>query len=847
MLTRRGMLEGSGLGLAAAILPDAALAAAPPRRLVDGVAAACRRLAPHGWRRLLQAATGGELDIAARDLRAEFAKPLGHINRTLPGLGDFHPEGRRAIEPGSPAASLLYHVLASPDVVADGSGRPLGAFPTLAEIEAVENYCYGVAPPSLEAIRQRVGEHPLAVAVFSLEYRRGPESPQGRHADLAFARTGLARMGTIEPRYDARARAFDPVDPARPFNFRPMPQRFAAYLAVRLAGNEAETLPRDYLKGDDQLGFWVPVHKLFDGRECLAGLDLRVGLTRSLVNEKLRRFHRYLEVEGFEASWRGEDLNQFPFVIRDEAIASFSRRPDWGSGVLEPKPSPLAVRARYKNDWLTFEVPPDFAKRPGVMYFSTAQILPGGAETAPSYMHGLGPTTDRPAPEYVSIRHRVGPNGQIDNLNRHPELMDIIARGGYRAQHFIDFAGDGAIRVQVPQLDGLVRTRLPAYCMVAPPDFFPYVSQRDLSIWWQTEVPKALRGALWAVPPTSLAERRMAGNVTLALGFSINDTTITAIVPQHRARAEPAARTGSDAPAMPEFATRPASTNRYSGLPDASPGVFDPGWDTSLGQRYTEPDTLQPFMQNFGLGTPFVEDVKLCAALGSYWPAVAPDSSRTFSPLRRGPGFDYPWPTVVPLTDAELGILPVEGDRFMPWDGVRGPRVETVNGAERAIYPDINRVDYLGNLERMTALHLAKVDLPETKARVLATAALYWALGLRDPEPPKAGETLTEQDRQAVVDAVKAKAGWAILSFRAVPEGDTELAAAETAASARLSGERRYRFQAFRPGPESRHPTDMTSVLVEMREPVLAFVAGSQVLLKQGDQPWRLDATIPTS
>jgi hypothetical protein len=226
---------------------------------------------------------------------------------------------------------------------------------------------------------------------------------------------------------------------------------------------------------------------------------------------------------------------------------------------------------------------------------------------------------------------------------------------------------------------------------------------------------------------------------------------------------------------------------------------------------------------------------------------VAPDSSRTFSPLRRGPGFDYPWPTVVPLTDAELGIVPAEGDRFMPWDGVRGPRVETVNGAERAIYPDINRVDYLGNLERMTALHLAKVDLPETKARVLATAALYWALGLRDPEPPKAGETLTEQDRQAVVDAVKAKAGWAILSFRAVPEGDTELAAAETAASARLSGERRYRFQAFRPGPESRHPTDMTSVLVEMREPVLAFVAGSQVLLKQGDQPWRLDATIPTS
>lgn len=844
MLTRRRMLEGAAAGLGAAALEGEARAA-PAGRLIDGVASACRRLAGAGWRTLLLAATRGGLDLAARDLGAELGKPV-EVDRAVPGFGEFTREGRRGIEPGNPAASLLHHALASPDVVQDVKGARLSAFPNPAEIEAVENYVYGAEPPSLRSIRDRAGDRPLAIAVFSVEYRRARESAHGRHADLVFARTGIARIGTIAPRYDAAERAFDPVDPAQPFGFRAMPQRFAAYLAMRLPGDEASNIPRDFLKGDDDRGFWIPLHKLFDGPECLAGLDLKVELSRMLVNEKLRRFHRYLEIEGFASTWSGDDLNQYPFVIRDDAIASFSRRADYGTGWIEPKPNPLAMRARYRDDWLTFEVPPDFVKRPGVMYFSSAQIIPGGAETEPSYMHGLGPTTDRPAPEYVSVRHRVGPDGSLENLNTHPDLMEIIGQGGYRAQHFVDFAGDGAVTARVPQLAGEVRTRLPAYLLVAPPDFFPYVGQRDLSVWWQTEVDKALRGALWAVPPTSLSERRIAGNITLAIGFSVHDNTITALVSHPRSAERPAERTTSDAPAMPELSTPPAPTNRYSGLPDASPGVFDPGWDTSMGQRFGDPDTREPFMHNYGLGTPFVEDVKLCAALGSYWPAVAPDSSRTFSPLRRGPGFDYPWPTVVPLTDAELGIVPHEDGRLLPWDGVRGPRIETVNGAARAVYPDIDRVDYLLNLSRMTPVLLAKVDLPETKARVLATASLYWALGLRDPEPPS-GPTLTEADRQAVIDAVKAKAGWAILSFRAVAAGEGELAEAEGATRSRLTGARRYRFHAFRPGPETRHPTDMASVLVEMREQVVAFVGPGQVLLRRDGGPWQRDASMPTS
>ena len=250
-------------------------------------------------------------------------------------------------------------------------------------------------------------------------------------------------------------------------------------------------------------------------------------------------------------------------------------------------------------------------------------------------------------------------------------------------------------------------------------------------------------------------------------------------------------------------------------------------------------------MQAYGLGTPFVEDIKLCAALGSYWPAVASDSARSFSPHKRGPGFPYPWPTIVPLTDEETGIVPIEGGAYLPWDGVRSPRLETVGGREVAVYPDINRVDYLGNLEKMTAALTARIDLAETKARVLAMAAVYWSLGVRDPEFRE--RRRSEEDRQWVVETLKAKAGWAVLSFRKAGKGDPELKAAQDAAGARLAGERRYRFHLYRPGPESRHPSDLKSVLVELNEQVVAFSDARQVLLRRDNGSWQLDSSIPTS
>src|SRR5260221_10625507 len=123
--------------------------------LIDDVKAACDRLAPLGWRSLLLAITGGQLDIkkpTGPALRTELTKTLTAIDRTAAGFTDFALSGAKAITSGSPADSLLYHALASPNVAAGISG-----FATLKEIEAVEDFVFGVQPPTLAGLRTRAG------------------------------------------------------------------------------------------------------------------------------------------------------------------------------------------------------------------------------------------------------------------------------------------------------------------------------------------------------------------------------------------------------------------------------------------------------------------------------------------------------------------------------------------------------------------------------------------------------------------------------------------------------------------------------------------------------------------
>ncbi|WP_439566554.1 hypothetical protein [Gloeocapsopsis crepidinum] len=188
--------------------------------LIDQVQQVCDRLALQGWRDLL---LHHGLDITATDLQRELTKELSTIDRNLPGFTDFAADGIRGIEPGSPARSLLYHALASSAVHSVNNNSE--AYPTLAELDVIENYIYSLANRSLADFPNAV------IAVFAYQYRIAARSPHGIHADMAFSRTGVARVGTEVANYSAARRSFW-VESDHGDRLAVMPARYAAFLAV---------------------------------------------------------------------------------------------------------------------------------------------------------------------------------------------------------------------------------------------------------------------------------------------------------------------------------------------------------------------------------------------------------------------------------------------------------------------------------------------------------------------------------------------------------------------------------------------------------------------------------------
>lgn len=736
--------------------------------LIEQVKQICTRLAPHGWRELL---LHQGLDITATDLEAELAKELQNIDRNIEGFNDFALEGIRGIEPRKPARSLLFHALAAPSVVKNVDGSELTAFPTLAELEIIENYVYGVKPPSLLELRALAQRAPLAIAVFASEYRPAPETVHRKHADMCFSRTGVARVGTAEPLYEPKFRGFLPFVEGNNKAFRVLPARYSAYIAVLNRGNQNLFGPMRFQPEDGQRDFWVPLHKLFSGKECIRDRNLNLTLEAHHVNEKLRRIHLALK----EAGWAEPDINKPPFIFTT-GIAEWSNNPEFGTELLVPVVhSTLVEPADYEGNPLTF-------------------IVPQGSATLSSSLSIPPVNGARHAPEYVHARDKFTLDNQAEppenQPNNQPNIAEIVANGGYRARHYIDFTGDGWIEPLCPEIAVSIPRRVPAYSLVTAPDFFPNCDQRELMNWWEQSVPTALRQRIWQIPPETLSDERLAPNLQLQqAGFRQEDSSVTAIVSlPHSILAQ---ETQLDVP----------QTTRHSYLPDAASGVFAPGWDTSFDRTADGVEHLAAY----GLGSPFPEDSKLCAALSTFWPAVAPDAARTFEPNPN-------WPTVSPLTDTEIGQV---GN--LPWDGVAGPRLIELDGKKVVEYSALDYVDYVKNaLQNEFSLSLTgQVDVSEYEARVLAMARVYLALGLN----------------------FNARGQWSVLSFQEVLPSDRELQQAQTQTGVTLQG-KVYRFQLYRHGLRSPHPKDFRKVVVEIEEIVTLFVAPLRILQQQQNGRW---------
>lgn len=750
--------------------------------LIEQVKQACARLAPYGWAELFNL---HGLNITADNLAQELSKPLPGIRRDLQGFEDFALEGTRGIEPGHPARSLLYHAFASPQVV-EGPGIPrLERFPTLAELEAVENYVFAARRASLAQLRALVGNKPLAVVVFSSEYRPAPHTAHRKHADMVYACSGLSRVGTAEPLYQPRFRGFVPQVDDNPFAQRVSPARFSAYLAVQMKGNAANFLPMRFFgkkttehpfPPDDTLDFWQPVHKLFSGAECLTDLPgLALSFQAHHVNEKLRRVHLHM-AKKYDSGWSGAHLDNKPFRFTD-GLAELSTAPELPPGVLIPVPHASVVEpATYQGAPLTFNVPPKAAVLSSSLYLASGS---GGARTAPEYLHA---------------RTKVEADGSFKDLNNLPNVADEVRKGNFKALHYLDFTADGWVAALCPQTQAAGLAHVPAYSLVTAPNFYVSYSQRELTEWTEG-LPKELRETLWATPPDALSDERIAANVNLPNSpFDMGNVTRTALVSLF-------------GPVSAHATTsRPVEYQRHSHLPDHASGIFAPGWDISFdvkdGERH---------MASYGLGSPFPEDAKLCAALSTFWPAAAPDSTRAFAYASDGTRFF----TVAPLTDEEIGQ---QGN--LPWDGERGPVLVTDGSKRYAEFESYDHTDYVLNaLEKKFTLRLTShINARQYEERVLAMSMAYSALGA----------TTRSQKNNLVV-----------LSFRPVAAGDAELQSAQSQAGSTMLFQS-YRVELF-PANKAKSAPDFRKERVEVEKLYTLFVdPRSRRVLRRADQgPWQ--------
>ncbi|MES1022902.1 hypothetical protein ABN584_08380 [Gloeocapsa sp. BRSZ] len=652
--------------------------------LIDEVKQVCDRLASQGWRDLL---LQHGLDITATDLQQELAKELPSIDRTLAGFTDFASDGIRGIEPGSPARSLLYHALASSAVHPTGNNSE--AYPTLAELDAIENYIYSLT-------NRRLADFPnTVIAVFAYQYRIAARSPHRIHADMAFSRTGVARVGTTAANYSAFRRSF--WVESEDHRLAVMPARYAAFLAEeRLLSAEDAILEEQ--SGDRTQQFLFPVHKLFPGDECLRDVNITLEFLEYHRNEKLQRVHTHGGIPVLD----GFDINQAPFVRDSRRSRDLVQLQSVNASVLlVPQPTPQLVYTSTQQNSVTgrdeivrFQVPPEnFNNR----FWTSYQIAASGR--------------GRAAPEYVNMRHLVETSAReqkLVDLNKEitseDEFLQFLAQGGYEAAHFSDNSCDGCISVKV---DGLTEIAVrPAYSLVTAPDFFPLADQIAIERWVDNFLP-TLRDHFSQGGPSPLSEGRQPPNPDLPLpdsetkAFQRNETAIAAIV--------------GSAPRTTDLPELFQSDSLVSFLPDAASNVFAPGWDVSLGQ-----DRQGNFYAAYGLGSPFPEDAKLCAALNSFWPAVAPDAARTFGILSV--------PTALPLLDSELGYHPQhprvkagEVTAQKGWDGEYGPFFEDFDGLF-VNFANKDRSDYISNTlaGQIRVSELAQVDSAELIQRMEA-------------------------------------------------------------------------------------------------------------------------------
>ncbi len=687
--------------------------------------------------------------------------------RQLSGFKDMAAEAKQLITPGKPARSILYHALASPNMTNDGQNNEMTQWPTQDELVSVENYVYASAKRSLDDVKRSAtkltGDNTpeLGVVVFATEYRPAHKTPHRKHADICFSRTGVARVGTIDTGYDGKLRGYWPVDESQPHDFGIVPVKYDAYVAVKvrksLANNKGfefgpppniAAIADGSKQPDSSFEFWVPLHKLFNGSECLRGENLQCELNAQHVNEKIKRFHLMMKKIGVNAGHNNDDLTKAPFTITED-LATVKYSTDKASAWITPKPQPFVKVAEDEDgNKVSFIVPQErntnaSPNEPSVRIFgrdsqdrrilsSTLEMRTNNVKMNPVTNMpildddgDLIPVGDRPGPEYIHIREDdvLGDLNQVDSVDLANSRQ--LLKEGRRAMHFADTTADGWVSLKLSGSNALANlVHVNAYSLIGAPDFYPLVDQRDILEWRQANSNNP--NILFFREPDALSEDRLPPNLTLPGAFDndaeVENPVVTAIITQAEESRTGPIRRHIDS----EFKI---SQNT---LPDAAAGLYAPGWVVSFDVN----EQKQGHLAAYGLGSPFPEDAKLCAALNGFWPAVAPDTTRTFAREELFINNQLASSTTVPMTDDEISS-------DLSWDGLQGPNIIPGGTVPQIEHPSFLYADYTKDTEKgkFSMVKTSKMTSAEYKRRILTMGAVrnYLAKHVRDLQLPSGG------------------------------------------------------------------------------------------------------------
>ena len=658
----------------------------------------------NGWTGYLQQALGVNLELNGENLKKELIKELdaGKLSalrqNEQSGYDDF--SGERLIQPGFPAYSLLHHTVASPRV------RPKGVkeFLSLSQIDLLENYIYALCDwEQLRSLYQIKPNEEMVFAVFAYEYRTAFKTPHHAYADMVYSRTGIARIGNEPLHFDKvnRCHTAKPADESRTKNVAVMPARYGLYIARKVKHSSISLVKSVVYKGKDSKDdrndagkfFLQPIRKIFND-DVLVG-EAVIRFNELHKSEKLQKLSlaKGIAMKNHKPKPRfSKDLIEQDNKIRN-AGSSF---------LVISQHNDLIRPAREDGQILFFKVP-KYAEAPYVNRYFTAfctqavedvELLQGNSNLQRIYNNYDAP---RNKPLFVNISNKVKDDTTfqaIPKTNSH-QFEEELKKGNYYAPLFEDSICDGSVHADTPSLNiskinGIGTKCLPAFSIVTAPDFFPQVDPLDFETF---DIAPGLskESHFYEGGVASLATARIKPNPKM-INTKADNTSDTYLAVLSGSLKQ---KTGISMQRLAVY-KNPSSERGYeiSGfLPDVASSVFAPGWDvTYCGVRN------DIYIGTEGLGSPFIEDMKFCAALNGMWPATSPDAARTYQGSNEA---DYRNPTAVPLLDREIGICadgPAgKAHESWGWDGEQGPYLENKAGKWKINFTDLGRADAVNN------------------------------------------------------------------------------------------------------------------------------------------------------